>query len=219
MNIFYLDHDVSRVAYDLCDKHIVKMIVESAQMLSSVKRMYDGDKNFQLGADDAHLYQMLGKAHIKHPSTQWTMLNTSTYQWHVSLFAAMLTEYERRYARQHSAHTMLDLFEEVPKRLATGQFVDPYPAMKPEYLKLSLSVADRYRTFYCGEKWFFSKWKHNEIPDWYFDFAVKAHSIRQLERIDMIQKIVRREVRSKPDNRVLNLQLMLFKNFNNIDFI
>ena len=42
MNIFYLDPRPDTAAEMHCDKHVVKMIVESAQMLSTVHRMLDG---------------------------------------------------------------------------------------------------------------------------------------------------------------------------------
>ena len=42
MNIFYVDRDPVKAAQMMCDKHIVKMILESAQMLCTAKRVLDG---------------------------------------------------------------------------------------------------------------------------------------------------------------------------------
>ena len=42
MNLFILDQDPVVAAQLQCDKHVVKMIVESAQMLSTAHRMLDG---------------------------------------------------------------------------------------------------------------------------------------------------------------------------------
>jgi len=42
MNIFYLDKDPIVAAEMSCDKHVCKMIIESAQMLSTAHRMIDG---------------------------------------------------------------------------------------------------------------------------------------------------------------------------------
>ncbi len=42
MNIFVLDEDPVISAQMMCDKHIPKMIVEAAQMLSTAHRMLDG---------------------------------------------------------------------------------------------------------------------------------------------------------------------------------
>ena len=43
MNIFYLDKDTIIAAEMMCDKHVVKMILESAQLLSTAHRVLDGD--------------------------------------------------------------------------------------------------------------------------------------------------------------------------------
>ena len=43
MNIFVLDNDPVIAAQTQCDKHVVKMIVESAQMLSTAHRLLDGN--------------------------------------------------------------------------------------------------------------------------------------------------------------------------------
>ena len=42
MNIFYLDKNPNTAAKMMCDKHIIKMILESAQMLCTAKRVLDG---------------------------------------------------------------------------------------------------------------------------------------------------------------------------------
>ena len=57
MNIFYLDRDPVIAAQMMCDKHVVKMILESAQMLSTAHRVLDGDEY----ADKVGLYKMAHK--------------------------------------------------------------------------------------------------------------------------------------------------------------
>ena len=44
MNIFVLDKDPHIAAQMHCDKHVPKMIVESAQMLSTAHRLLDGEE-------------------------------------------------------------------------------------------------------------------------------------------------------------------------------
>ena len=48
MNIFYVDKDPKTAAKMMCDKHIIKMILESAQMLCTAKRVLDGTEYFDL---------------------------------------------------------------------------------------------------------------------------------------------------------------------------
>ena len=44
MNIFVLDKDPHIAAQMHCDRHVPKMIVESAQMLSTAHRLLDGEE-------------------------------------------------------------------------------------------------------------------------------------------------------------------------------
>ena len=44
MNIFYLDKNFQVNAKLHCDKHVVKMIVEYAQLLSTAHRVLDGEQ-------------------------------------------------------------------------------------------------------------------------------------------------------------------------------
>jgi hypothetical protein len=43
MNIFYLDHDVVKCAEMHVDKHVCKMVIEYAQLLSTAHRVLDGE--------------------------------------------------------------------------------------------------------------------------------------------------------------------------------
>ena len=59
MNIFYLDRDPKIAAEMHCDKHVVKMILESAQMMRTAHRVLDGDTY----ADKIKFYKMAYKNH------------------------------------------------------------------------------------------------------------------------------------------------------------
>lgn len=63
MNIFYLDYDLTKCAQAHGDKHVVKMILEHAQLLSSVHHILDGDR-----VSD---YSAYGLTHKNHPSAIW----------------------------------------------------------------------------------------------------------------------------------------------------
>ena len=109
MNIFILDKNPIIAAQMQCDKHVVKMIVESAQMLSTAHRMLDGyvekrpsksgkriisywvhpNKNYE-----ATLYKAV---HHSHPCTIWTMESASNYNWHYTHWTSLCKEYQYRY--------------------------------------------------------------------------------------------------------------------------
>ena len=74
MNIFYLTHNPMECAEQHCDKHVVKMILEYAQLLSTAHRLLDNNQK---------VYKTAFK---NHPSTIWTRENKSNYRWLSMLF-------------------------------------------------------------------------------------------------------------------------------------
>ena len=92
MNIFYLHKDPVESAKLHCDKHVCKMIIEYAQMLSTAHRILDGSEYISqtLGGrrikrwkhPNSNMENVLYKAsHINHPSTQWVRENAIQYQY------------------------------------------------------------------------------------------------------------------------------------------
>ena len=93
MNIFYVHEDPVIAAQMLCDKHVVKMVVESGQMLCAA---HTGNNRYR--ARDMGLYL---PAHYMHPSTKWTRENRAQYEWHYRHFIALCDEYTHRYGKVH----------------------------------------------------------------------------------------------------------------------
>ena len=92
MNIFYLGNPQIS-AQELCDKHIVKMITESAQMLCAA-HWCKADTLEKI--EKCTSYQLFKPAHISHPSTIWTRETNEKYLWHYELYVEMCKEYNRR---------------------------------------------------------------------------------------------------------------------------
>ena len=99
MNIFYLDRDPQIAAQMMCDKHVVKMILESAQMLSTAHRVLDGDEY----ADKNGLYK---KAHVNHPSSEWVRCSYQQYKWLYDHMVALMEEYTYRYGKHHATERL-----------------------------------------------------------------------------------------------------------------
>ena len=117
MNIFYLDPRPDMAAEMHCDKHVVKMILEYGQLLSTAHRVLDGD--------DAHpdLYKI---AHKNHPSTIWTRSSSQHYDWLFRLFRMVNVEYTLRYNKFHLTWKKLGkLLENAPKNIEDNGWVDP----------------------------------------------------------------------------------------------
>lgn len=159
MNIFYLDTDPSLAAKYHCDKHCVKMIQETALMLSTAHRELD-DNSY---ADKYNLYK---SAYKNHPCSKWVRAVDSHYYWAYALFDNLLVEYEVRYKKQHKTSELLNSLLRFPTNIDTNtKWTDPPQCMPEEYQ--GDSTVDAYRLYYMKDKSRFAKWKFTETPPWY----------------------------------------------------
>jgi hypothetical protein len=143
MNIFYLDKDPVKAAQVQYNKHVVKMILESAQMLCTAHHCY-GDKD---QVENVPYKQ----AHLNHPSTVWTRRSKSTYMWLYDHMMALGDEYTKRYGKTHLSITKCKDFLAIPPRHIQGDdWCQPPQAMPDEY-KDKCSV-QAYWNYYIGEK-------------------------------------------------------------------
>ena len=180
MNIFVTDLDPIKAAQNLCDKHIPKMIVESAQMLSTVHRLLDGipekrpsksgktiQEYYTFGDERDNLYYLA--VHKYHPCTTWTKESKTNYEWHYDHFVAMANEYEYRRNRKHATFQKLGtLLQKAPKNILDigltefAQAMNHYPTCKVEG-----DAVQAYRNYYHAAKPF-AKWEWGRpAPDWW----------------------------------------------------
>ena len=165
MNIFYLSDCPQEAAESHNDKHCVKMILESAQMLSTAHRELDGD------VPDI-LYK---STHKNHPSTIWTRSSKQHYDWLYRLFRQLSAEYTLRYSksgnwgRDLKVHKTWDklgkILKTAPKNIKDNGWVDP-PQCMPDHCKKPDTI-DAYRNYYLTEKASFSTWKYSQQPTWW----------------------------------------------------
>ena len=182
MNIFVLDTDPVKAAQQQCDKHVVKMIVESAQMLSTAHRILDGD--IYTGPSksglrtvnkwkhpDSHLDSKLYQAvHTKHPCTIWTMQSACNYEWHYQHFIALCKEYSYRYIKMHETESKLGhVLKQHPKNISNRGLTPFALAMKSNPECMFDDPVKSYRAFYKTKLARFSmKWTCRETPEWFY---------------------------------------------------
>ncbi len=180
MNIFYLNEDPRTCAEMHLDKHVVKMILEYAQLLSTAHRVLDGKlyegktvsgrsvKRYAL--PDPKLEQLLFKAsHISHPSAIWCRKNVQNYMWLAELLEWTCVEYTHRYGKAHSVYLsglMQELKNNFPKNLPIGPFTEPTPAM-PDDCKIPGNSIASYQKYYVEKKRPFARWTNRPMPDWF----------------------------------------------------
>ena len=180
MNIFILHNDPVIAAQMQCDKHVVKMIVESAQMLSTVHRMVDGKMErrpsksgsmlqyFKL--DDEREDVLYKACHFNHPSTVWTRESMHNYRWHYDHFLALCKEYTYRYEKIHMTETKLsDVLSNLPNNIRVTTYKTPFKlAMNSNPECMSEDAVLSYRKFYETKQTRFNMaWTKRRQPEWF----------------------------------------------------
>ena len=146
MNIFYLHHSPYLAAKVQYNKHVVKMILESAQMLCTAHHVY--------GNAEQKLNVPYKQAHLNHPSTIWTRQCKENYIWLYKHMWGLGNEYYKRYGgKTHLTMTKCDTFLRTPpKYIPNGKFCEPPQAMPDKYKVPGCSLT-AYWNYYEGEKY------------------------------------------------------------------
>ena len=140
MNIFYLDKCPRKAAQLQYNKHVVKMILESAQMLCTAHHVH---------GDPASVPYR--QTHRYHPSTIWVRENSLHYDWLYEHMIALGNEYTKRYGKKHLSITKCKIpLANQPENIPHEEFEQPPQCMPDEY-KDECSVK-AYWNYYIGEK-------------------------------------------------------------------
>ena len=175
MNVFYLDSDPKVCAEQHCDKHVVKMILEYAQLLSTAHRVLDGiqsvgisktgRKQTSYDLPDSRELKLYRATHINHPSAAWVRKSSGNYDWLYVMWRELMSEYTFRYHKRHACEKLIQQLRKLPYNIPQGRFTEPPPAM-PDYCKIPGDSIRSYRNYYIQEKASFAKWKR-ETPQWF----------------------------------------------------
>ncbi|HCC45411.1 MAG TPA: hypothetical protein DEQ32_13490 [Gammaproteobacteria bacterium] len=152
MNIFILHEEPSTAAKMACDKHIVKMILETAQMMCTVVASYGHSTPYR-------------PTHKKHPCTIWAGQTRANWNWIVEHGMSLCEEYTNRYGKVHKSQRVIEWCAmkhiDLPEHPLT-----PFAQAMPAKYKNKCAVT-AYRSYYHGEKSSFAKWAHGPTPSWW----------------------------------------------------
>lgn len=160
MNIFALDNDPKIAATMLCDRHISKMILESAQMLTAVAARYNHPTLYKI-------------SHKNHPCTLWAGDRYANWIWLIDNALAMEQEKIRRTGKGHMSAEVVRWYLEHNYGPPIDELpMTPFAQAMPEQYRDSNNPVRAYRDYYLGEKQFFKdgrrpKWTKAEPPDWW----------------------------------------------------
>ena len=154
MNIFYLHRDPVIAAKVQYNKHVVKMILESAQMLCTAHHHYGNGNNVP--------YK---KAHYNHPSTKWVRESDEHYNWLFDHMVALGHEYTKRYGKTHLTinKCFLPLYR-IPVGIPNNGFTPP-PQCMPDEFKCD-DYVEAYRAYYRKDKAHILQWTGRPVPEW-----------------------------------------------------
>lgn len=153
MNIFFLDYDPKKCAQYHNDKHVVKMILETAQLLCGAHWMIGNEAPYKL-------------SHKNHPCSKWVREDLNNYLWLCELGLELCEEYKYRYGKTHKTYQVILWCIENKPNITDIEFTTPPMAM-PDTCKIGTNVIKSYRNYYMTEKSSFCNWKQRDIPHWY----------------------------------------------------
>ena len=149
MNIFVLHTNPVLAARMQCDKHVVKMIVETTQMLSTI-----------VGGP----YK---PTHVNHPCTIWARTSSANFDWLVNHGLALCREYTKRYGKRHVCQDIIETisFDDAPTDVVPTGELTPFTQCMPERFRQENPVL-AYRAYYHSKS--FAEWKRGRpAPDWW----------------------------------------------------
>jgi len=185
MNRFKIEDTPEDCAKSHCDKHSNKMIVEEAQMLSTVHRLLDGTIEMRPSKSGKRIVKyhalpddredlLYRPVHAGHPCTKWAMETSENYRWAYRLFVALCKEYTHRYGKIHMSETKLLVpLNSLPTNIPDGPLTDMPLAMgsNPECINYD-DIIGSYRHYYATKKNRFSMtWTNRDEPKWWSEYV------------------------------------------------
>jgi len=137
------------------DKHVVKMILETAQLLCGVHHMTESPS-------ENVPYKL---SHKNHPCSIWARESMDNYLWLCELGMELCAEYTFRYGKRHKSQQVIEWCIDNRPNIPEEGFTVPAKAMPDQY-KVE-DVVQSYRNYYLGEKKSFCNWKNRNTPSWF----------------------------------------------------
>ena len=155
MNIFVLHPDPGIAARMQCDRHVVKMTLESAQMLSTAVNELGGQAPYK-------------SAHVNHPCSVWVRESLGNFLWLYDHGMALAKEYTQRYGKVHKSEAVIqECMDKVRPLPLFNLSRTPHPLCMPDEYK-SDDAVEAYRRLYIADKAGFAQWnKTTEAPSWW----------------------------------------------------
>ena len=186
VNFFYLDNDPKICAQCYCNKHIIKIPIEIAQILSKIHHELNSDIDYSKIYKNSLVVKNTLGPYI------WAMESLDNYIWTCHLGLALIDEYKFRYNKetfktQIVIETLLDNPPNLPK-IGKTKFISTNQIDMFQFISNDPIVCARYN--YCEMKCSNDLWTNREKPDWFEN--IKKIILKNKEKlINNINKQVR----------------------------
>jgi hypothetical protein len=168
MNIFVVDEDPVLAAGMLPDKHIVKMPLETAQMLAIIYSPHYHDIAPLFKADGT-VYNTKKGAFKNHPCTKWAAATKHNIAWLIEHGLALCHEYTYRYGKVHACQNTIEMANIYWSGACSNKHSPFVRAMPDEYkLDTSIDTVTAYRMYVASKPWAAGNYlrKPERKPDW-----------------------------------------------------
>lgn len=152
MNIFVLDKNIDKCAKYHCDQHVVKMILESVQIMCTA-------------LNKKGIVTPYKSTHVKHPCVLWVEQSYDNFMWLHDLAVALNNEYRYRFYKE-TDHKSIAVLEKIKQHEYESHGLTAFAQAMPDKYKVPDNPVKAYRQFYLGEKMHFAKWTRRRIPSW-----------------------------------------------------
>jgi hypothetical protein len=152
VNIFVLDSTPERSARYHCDQHVIKMILESVQILCTAL--------YQHGVSTPYK-----PTHVKHPCVVWASASYGNFLWLKKLTLALNREFKYRYGKS-TDHLSISVLKQLDGLTYADKGMTPFAQAMPEQYRVPDDPVRAYRAYYIGEKLKFAKWRRRRRPFW-----------------------------------------------------
>lgn len=180
MNIFYLDNDPKLAAQYHCDKHVVKMLVEYHQLLSTLYRMIKGYPVWKVVGktqkmvsytctDTVKEIQIYKYCFPNHPCAIWLRESYQNYQYLIELTRHLNDEYKFRYNKDNDHMSFAKVYPfvlDLQQQDFQQQDLTNVALAMPQHCQ-SDNPVESYRTYYNKEKFKFARWTKRDVPSWF----------------------------------------------------
>lgn len=153
MNIFLLDRDIELCARYHCDQHVVKMILESVQILCTALNKMEIDTPYK-------------PTHANHPCVLWVGESFDNFLWLQDLTLCLNDEYRYRFDKTVD-HRSIDVLRSISRHRYARYGLTPFAQAMPEKYRVPGDAVTAYRRFYRAEKRHFARWSVRDKPWWF----------------------------------------------------